>query len=550
MAVTVTDTRTVLTQADSTASFTGAATVTTSEYAESTGSVAAALTITTGQLYFSPASTINISNTLLYVKSSNTALQLGWQTGAHSLYIGDASNDNIAFHMAGNDKDQFKHADTEVQFQTFVVDGSYLATVDALGANYRTYVSGSFSGLDLSAINKVGGHYITQSKAIGGGYNVFIDIIRYGNDGLVITGGTTGARGTFLEIVIEDRSRSDQKAHGIIRELTTGVYGCQGPLTFGNAVTGTSYFEDDGIVLAYENRYISNDKYYLKVVGPSISGAAYFILTNSTITSAGPYVTCNFSGAGITELTITGCTFTKLGNSISFANDAAASGHTVTGCTFNECGQIDPGDVIFQNNTIQATTASTTGAVLLDADGTANWSNLDFISGGSGHGIYITVADTYNFTNITFSGYSTASPGSNPTPNSGSTDAMVYNFSGDEVTINVTGGTNPTIRNGPDATTIVIATNALDIHVQDTATNPIQSAQVAVYDSNDTQIVNELTNSGGDINTASVEGGASLYIRVRKSTSGIRYYPVETVATISGDLSLTITLREDTIAEL
>jgi hypothetical protein len=79
----------------------------------------------------------------------------------------------------------------------------------------------------------------TLSKGLGGGTNVAVDIIRIGNGGIVITGGTTSTRGKFVEIVVEDRSTANLKAHGIIREYSTNLYGVQGPLTFG-ASTGNS----------------------------------------------------------------------------------------------------------------------------------------------------------------------------------------------------------------------------------------------------------------------------------------------------------------------
>lgn len=562
MAVTVTDTRTVIDQADVLGASpitpfwnTGTAGNTVYVEAGTNSAIISTLNITTGQIYVTISPAVDVSNSLIYVWADNFALKDVWDAAnpPTALHIGDGT-DRVSFKMSGSNRKVFAHLDAgtgaRVDWECLVLDGSQASAMNTAG--YTVARAGAFSTLNLAAITQFGVDFTTLSKGLGGGVNVAVDIIRVGNDGLIITGGATGGtEGKFSEIVIEDRTTTDLKAYGIIREYTTGLYGLQGPLTFGGAATGTTWFEDGDVVLVFENRNISDDKYYLKVMGPSVSGSTTFILTNSTITTAGPNVTCNFSDAGIGTLTITGCNFAQLGNSISFANDASASGHTVTGNTFTACGQIDPGDVDFSGNTIQASTASATGAVLLDADGTANWSDLSFVSGGTGHAIYITAATTYSFTNITFSGYSTSSPGSNLTQNSGSTDAMVYNFSGGSVTLNITGGTNPTVRNGPNATTTVVATNSLDIHVQDAATGPIQNAQVAVYDSSDnSQLVNELTDVNGDINTASVEGGTNLYVRVRKSTSGTRYFPVETVATISGDLALTITLREDSIAEL
>ena len=105
------------------------------------------------------------------------------------------------------------------------------------------------------------------------------------------------------------------------------------------------------------------------------------------------------------------------------------------------------------------------------------------------------------------------------------------------------------MRNGTNATTTIVSSKTVDVHVQDAATANIQSAVVAIYKTTDDSVVsNSLTDSGGDITQTSVPTGTAIYVRVRKSTSGTRYYPVETVATISDNLALTITLIEDTNA--
>jgi len=553
MAVTVTDRRLVIDQADTTTGWTGATfgTVTT-DIAESGAAVAAALNIATGQIYFT-ATGINLSNTLIYIYSWNSAIQLGWSTGAHALLLGDTTN-QIAFHMAGQDRRAFSHSDGPVNWQSFVLDGSMASTMNTAGQT--TVIAGSWANFYTSLtgganITQYGSHFITQSKAIGGGYNVAVDIIRYGNDGIRVTAGGSGTEGNFLEIVTEDRSTSDQKAHGLIRELTTGAYGIQGPITFGNSGTATtSYFADTGIVLVYENRNIANDKYYFNVEGNS-GATNYFSLIGSTISTAGPYVTCNFASGNIDTLILQNVTFTQLGNSITFSNNADATGHNITGCTFDACGQIDPGDVTFDGNSILNSASATTGAVLLDADGTSNWANLAFTSGGTGHAIYITAAGTYDFSNITFSGYSTTNPGTNSTPSSGSTDACIYNNSGGAVTINVAGGDTPTVRNGASATTVVNSNVSLSITVQDEGANPIDGAQVSAYKtSDDSTIVSPTTtNASGIVTGTAPASTGAIYIRVRQSNTAdsTRYYPTSTVGTIgTGNFAVTITMIEDT----
>lgn len=447
MAVVVTDLRTTVDEADTITGWTGASGTSTAVFVETGAAVIQTLNIATGQVYFTVGTAIDLSDTLVYVWSNNFAQHGGWEDAQppNALHLGDGTN-SISFKIAGSDRKVFSHlAGQDWNWDCLVLDGSQAATMDTNGLTVAR--AGSFGALALTAITNIGSDFTTQSKGIGGGINVAVDIIRYGNDGLQITGGTTSDRGLFSQIVTEDSSTATLKAHGIIRELATGLYSCQGPLNFGDATTATeSWFDDSGRVLSFENRNISNDKYYIRVRGHT-SATNFFRLNNTTITTAGPFVRCDFNGGNVDTLTITNNTFTGLGNAITFSNLADATGHTVTGNVFTSCGQIDPGDVTFQDNTISNSTAGATGAVLLDADGTANWQDLAFVGGtGIGHGVYITATGTYSFNGLSFTGFGA----------DGTTDAAVYNNSGGAVTINVSGGGDtPTVLNGTSASTTV-----------------------------------------------------------------------------------------------
>lgn len=128
-------------------------------------------------------------------------------------------------------------------------------------------------------------------------------------------------------------------------------------------------------------------------------------------------------------------------------------------------------------------------------------------------------------------------------------DAAIYNNTGNAITISVTNGSSPSVRDSATSTTTVEANVNLTITVQDADTNPIQGAVVAIYNSTtDALIVNDETDVNGDV-TASAAASQPVYIRVRKSTTGsTRYVPVETVANTGGaGFALTITLAEDLI---
>jgi len=498
MAVTVTDTRTVFNEADNATGWTGGGTAGSSVFVEAPNAIIGTLNIATGQFYFTGTSQ-NLSNTMVYVWSNNYALQGSWLDAnpPNALHLGDGTN-RVSFRMAGGDRKVFAHLEGQfVDWDCLVLDGSQAS---AMNTNSLTVArAGSFASLNLSAITQVGSDFTTLSKGLGGGTNVAVDIIRIGNGGIVITGGTTGDRGKFIQIVNEDKSTANLKAHGIIREYSTGLYGVQGPLTFG-AATGTSWFDDAGTI-AFENRNISDDKYFIAVVGGT--GETHFILRNASITTAGPRVRCDFNSNNIDELNISDNTFANLGNPITFGTDTAAQSHTVRRNVFNTCGQINPGVTIFENNSILNSTDSVTGALILNAGDATNLSGISFQSGGTGHAIYITATGTYTFTEFTYEGYGA----------DGTTDAVIYNNSGGAVTVNVSGGGTPTVRNGTGATTTINNT------VTVTLTGMKDNTEVRVYTAGTTTevagIEDAVTGTADNRSFSfSSSGGANLDIRV------------------------------------
>jgi len=508
MSVVVFDTRTVLADGDTLSTWVGGA-LNTVDFAEATGSISAANNIGTLQIYF--GTTLDLTGTLVYFWSANNATQNSWITGAnssHALWLSDNTN-SIAFFQAGNDRDVFKHADNQVLFQCFTLDPDYATIKDTAGETFAS--AGSFANLNFAALTQVGGYYVTLSKALAGGSNNFADVIRYGNDGIVVHGGSSVDPGTILEVVVEDRSTVSGRALGIIREYTAGAYGCQGTLQFGitggSPVTGGSpaytWFEDSNISITYEDRDIGDDKLRFQVNGSSIAGQeTHFILSNSTISSARPAVTVDMSGDGIDELFLTSVTFTGLKNPMFFPTDTSVAGspqgllgnHLIITGTFNDCGMIDPGTTQFNNNTISNSTTfsvigspsgTLAGALLIDVDGTGNLSNLAFSNTDTvgspiiGHAVYVAATGSYTFDTFTYSGYASID---------GSTGTeAVFNDSGGAVTITISGGDIPSVRNGVGATTVVIAGAVTTLfHIQDSTGLSIENARVHVRASDGT----------------------------------------------------------------
>lgn len=494
MAVVVTDRRTIIDTADTVTGWNQGTSVTTF-FAEASACVAVGNNAPE-QIYYTGTAQ-NATSTLIYVYGFNNGLQNLWTNTANppvGLLIGDGTN-TVSFNMAGDDRKVFVHSDGPTAWQNMVLDTDMISTL--VTNNRSTNRSGTVGALNVASLTQFGGDYESLSKALGGGYNMATDIIRIGNDGLRITGGTTGDRGTFLQIAIEDRSTAANKAHGVLRELVTDVYGCQGPFTFGGP-TETSWFAEEDIVFVFENRDIADDKYYFNVEGGS--GATHFSLVNSTVKTAGPGASCNFSiggAANIDSLIITGTGFAALKNDITFGTNVA---HQVSGCSFVGCGQVYPGTVQFFNNTIQAPT-NVLGGLVLGSGGTANMSDLAFISSGTGHGVYIDTPGTYTFEGWTFSGYGASE----------TADAAVYNNSGGAVTINITGGgDSPTVRNGTGATTAV--QNAVSFQL----TGLVDDTEVRIYRvADDVELFGVENSIGGTVTyNYNAEGDVPVYIHI------------------------------------
>jgi len=315
MAVTTVDRRTLINDADATTGWTGPTTSVSSPRAEGTNSVGDEIQPSAGltEWYYTSSPALDLDGHLLYVQSYTNAIQNGWKEStltdsSHMLYMSDGTN-HLGLCQAGNDRDVFKHAGGgQVQFQSFLIDLDYLSTKNTNGEVHP--FGGSVASFVKTSVDRTGSAFHTESKALGGGQNCFIDIMRYdqtdtsgnstsSNSGIFIYGGGSGTEGTFAEVIADDISLTADKAFGVIREYTAGSYGCQGRLKFGttNAVSN-AYFLDSNFTLTFEDRDVNDDKFAIFVFGNS-TNTNDFRLSNGTISSAGPGVTCDFSSTEI-----------------------------------------------------------------------------------------------------------------------------------------------------------------------------------------------------------------------------------------------------------
>jgi hypothetical protein len=186
-----------------------------------------------------------------------------------------------------------------------------------------------------------------------------------------------------------------------------------------------------------------------------------------SITGSSPISKGDFQAVDNATINIDGCTFTDLGTFIFQSNS------TVIGTTFRRCNQITQGGAAIIGSLVTRSTA----AVALLADDISRVSDTEFVSGGTGHAVELNAAHaggTFPLGGVDFTGY--AAEG-------GSTgNEAIYNNSGGHVTLNVSGGNTPSIRNGAGSTTTVNSTVSLVI----SANVSLNGAEIRIYDNDGT----------------------------------------------------------------
>lgn len=424
-------------------------------------------------------------------------------------------------------------------WKCFVVDPNKPGTVTDTGT--FNIASVRYFGCYLDATNTAKGD------------NLFIDQIAVGK-GLRITGTST----TGWKDIIDYCTDYPNRAWGMAQERD-GIYYIYGNIYIGGAVDGdgtannqATSFSDSGRII----QFADTEYYYSTGWASTMPTTANGIVVEDTASYATTFsdgvivgTDNGRSGSSIignpnqnvsldlyggnnagSVTTLYGTAIKNCTGTISSGNDAD---HKFLGCSFLISSQFDPvGAPVIRNCTFAETT---------DVDSALLWNEsidiqyCNFIANTLGAGIEhpSAVGTPYSHVGLLFSG---------------NTDD-VLNSSGSAITIDNTGGANGSSSEG-SAVTFQTAIN-LNITVQDDATDPIATAQVAIYKISDrTQLMNEDTNASG-LATQSYSGGAAdIEVRVRKSSTGAtRYFPVSTLGTTgTSDFNLLVTLKEDTNA--
>lgn len=464
MTVTLVDNRIVRNEADTATGWTGTTTLNTVGTDPTPIEATNALTAVVGAVVFDSyhtATATDYSNHVVYAWIFSR-LNLGNTNDANGgimIYMGNGTNAG-AWKVGGADRSPFRHDEGPTGWQCPALDTTNLP------ASPLSRV-GTAASVNFATIERVGTTVNSLIAAPGMNATYIVDIIRIldvaQNDGCALTviGGTSGDPGTFRDMVLADRGTGSLQAHGVIRELGAGAYGCQAPLRFGAATGSTSsWFEDKNVSFVFENRGFRNTLYKIVIrdngtgtttfkLGDKVGSGVTATGNNGVTITAPPGVGASFDSqtdTNVTDVFIYGSTINGFNNGIRLGGSA----QEFIGNTVNNSGTIFTSGSLMYNCNINTSIASSSLYWNINVDPNGVLDGTSFLGSGSSHAIEFgpNTPATSSLTNVFFDNY-----GADATPS-----ASIYNNSGKALQITIAGlGDIPTVRNGTGASTTIIA---------------------------------------------------------------------------------------------
>ena len=369
------------------------------------------------------------------------------------------------------------------------------------------------------------GAVVKTSATISKGEPFGIDAIRHGRT-LQTVSGESGNYGLFSGAATANDHPTTGR-WGIFQAIPGG-YQLQGRFLLGTSGTAVDFRDSNTSILIANTLYVSAGFNVIEIRNATsrVDWTSVSFLALGTVSRGNLVVTDN------ADVNVESCSFTDMGT-FDFL-----SGSTINSSTFRRCNLITQGGATFSGCTIDSTNDS---AKAMIASNPATISGCTFISSGTKHAIEITTPGTYAFVSNSFSGYAT---------DNGSTgNEVIYNNSGGEVILNVSGTGTGTISymNGSGATTTVSSSASLIINIVDeTGTAITVNSEVTVVKNSDTSILFEEDGivDGSTTYSYSSGGGTVVYINV----FNVAGYQPKTVNnyTLPSSGTTTLTIQLDT----
>lgn len=351
----------------------------------------------------------------LFAAPNNIA---AWASGGLRVGIGSSAGNVKLFNAMGKDMSPYPYGG----WQNIAIDPTLTADAtegSPVAGNYRIFCS--LPNL-LAAISKGSPHAV--------------DAIRYGRGAIRATlGDLANGYATFTGLAAANDA--DSARWGLFSNRA-GIFLWKGLMSLGLDATAVD-FRDANKAINLDDTprvYAAFNKIEIRNAASRVDWASINITAPTlSITGSAPVSQGDLEVVHNADVNFDGCAFTGMGTFIFLSNS------TILGTTFRRCGQITQNSAVFDGCLITNSDA----ASALISNNPQLISDCEFVSAGTGHAIEITTPGTYAFAGNTFSGYGTA----------GTTNAAIYNNSGGAVTLNISGGDTPTVRNGAGASTTV-----------------------------------------------------------------------------------------------
>lgn len=546
MAITITDNRIVLNEADATTGWTstdGPTVFTTGPTPiEAGGCLGLQASNAIEDAYIAITSDDYSAGGSLFVWMTNRAAFDTTVNGGVGIQVGDGTN-RIAYHVGGSDGTGFRHDVGPVDWVNFQID---LANKPA---NF-TAIAGAEANLDETAITQVGVYFETIAKSVGGADNCFWDIIRFADNGVGIEvyGGTSGVPETVEQVTVEDRNESTLRAHGIIRKVGAGAYSIQGNISWGDATgTAATYINSTGETFLWEDRGQSTNNYYRWIAVGNTTGVTDLNFDSCVWTCPTSGI-IDVSDANVDAFDVRSTIITGFDQGI---NTGGAS-NIWSNNTFNGCGQLETTGTDLQNCTYSEY-AGLANTSQFYWNSTANPSgSID----GSEFTMPATLTHAIEFptgmTNQTIDIIDCTFNGFNASNNVNDSTFNVLATTG-TLTINVSGVVGETSYRSAGATVVIAQSVPVTVTVKDKSGTVVAGVLVGIFLTSDrTEVLNTDTNGSGVASgTFSGTTPAECEVRWRKASSADspKYKAgssIQTIASTSG-LDFAITVEEDTI---
>jgi hypothetical protein len=497
----ITDNRSVLFDADSVTNDNGSSgtgrwdtlgstseTLDTDVKIEGTGSIGEQFTDGLRTLIWDNGSTIDLSNTHLYiwVNCGIVGLLDTKAAGGFRVRLTGPSNANfVEWYVGGSDS-----------WPTAIEGGWVMFVVDTAASTSNT----GGTPPALTAIQGVGIAGVTASVMTKVSDNTWIDAgwsLAASTPGIIVEGRNAGSTDWNSADILTQLGNSA----GMFVEAAGGAYKINAPIQFGISDTTTHGFSDTNAIWLWDDQeFVAADHYGMSALGNSggTTRVNFGVKTGSGATatgaqglvvsaaSAGVRWFMDFDDPDLDDIGFWGCSF--LHGATFDWDDVAVDVASTLMIDGDKC-HVSNANIV-RAQVIAPNTAD--GVAYMDTDDIGDVINCTF-EFSDGHGLEILSGGPSSQSNIgnIFLGAYGGTPGDNNTPSSGSNDAMIYNNAAAARTFNRSGGgTQPSFRNGASATSDDVAAISLTF-------TPLEAnSEVRLYETGTNVEIDGVENSG------------------------------------------------------